>query len=144
MSGKEWLELNEFMEQTQYSKSQIAKLVKSKEIEAKNVKGELYLRVVATPPIPSGEGQMFQESIQKILEIHSKLTIAKDEVISAYKSENEFLKNTIASMQETYKQEKQLIEFLRQELEKNREEIEAMKRKYRLMWDKVSKNESSK
>lgn len=144
MSGKEWLELNEFMEQTQYSKSQIAKLVKSKEIEAKNVKGELYLRVVATPPVPSGEGQMFQESIQKILEIHSKLTIAKDEVISAYKSENEFLKNTIASMQETYKQEKQLIEFLRQELEKNREEIEAMKRKYRLMWDKVSKNESSK
>ncbi|RDU70346.1 DUF3972 domain-containing protein [Helicobacter brantae] len=144
MSGKEWLELNEFIEQTQYSKSQIAKLVKSKEIEAKNVKGELYLRVVATPPVPSGEEQMFQESIQKILEIHSKLTIAKDEVISAYKSENEFLKNTIASMQETYKQEKQLIEFLRQELEKNREEIEAMKRKYRLMWDKVSKNESSK
>ena len=143
MSGKEWLELNEFIEQTQYSKSQIAKLVKSKEIEAKNIKGELYLRV-ATPPVPSGEGQMLQESIQKILEIHSKLTIAKDEVISAYKSENEFLKNTIASMQETYKQEKLLIEFLRQELEKNREEIESMKKKYRLMWDKVSKNESSK
>lgn len=142
--SKEWLELNEFIEQTQYSKSQIAKLVKSKEIEAKNVKGELYLRVVANPPVPSGEGQMLQESIQKILEIHSKLTIAKDEVISAYKSENEFLKNTIASMQETYKQEKLLIEFLRQELEKNREEIESMKKKYRLMWDKVSKNESSK
>lgn len=143
MSEKDWVALNEFMTETQYSKSQIAKLVKNKELEAKNIKGELYLRV-ATPPVPSGEGQMFQESIQKILEIHSKLTVAKDEVISAYKSENEFLKNTIASMQETYKQEKQLIEFLTQELEKNREEIESIKRKYRLMWDKVSKNESPK
>lgn len=143
MSEGNWLALDEFMNETQYTKSQIAKLVKSKEVEAKNIKGELYLRVV-TPPVIHSEGQVFQESIQKILEIHSKLTVAKDEVISAYKNENDFLKNTIASMQETYKQEKQLIEFLRQELEKNREEIESIKKKYRLMWDKVSKNESSK
>lgn len=143
MSEGNWLALDEFMNETQYTKSQIAKLVKSKEVEAKNIKGELYLRVV-TPPAIHSEGQVFQESIQKILEIHSKLTVAKDEVISAYKNENDFLKNTIASMQETYKQEKQLIEFLRQELEKNREEIESIKKKYRLMWDKVSKNESPK
>lgn len=143
MSEKNWLTLDEFIGQTQYTKSQIAKLVKTKEVEAKNIKGELFLRM-ATPPALSNEGQMFQESIQKILEIHSKLTIAKDEVICAYKNENEFLKATIASMQETYKQEKQLIEFLRQELEKNREEIESIKKKYRLMWDKVSKNESPK
>ena len=71
--------------------------------------------------------------------MHAKLTLAKDETIANLKNENEFLKNTITAMQETYLEEKKLIEFLRNELERNAEEIQALQKKYRLMWEKVGK-----
>ena len=41
-------------------------------------------------------------------------------------------------MQEVYDDDKKTMETLRQELEHAREEVEFMKRKYRLMWGKVS------
>lgn len=129
-----WLALNDFIQQTSYSKAQIAQGVKSKQIEAKNIKGELYLRKVNIP-----DNDLFQESIAHILDMHSKLTLAKDETITHLKNENEFLKNTIMAMQETYLEEKKLIEFLRNELERNAQEIEALQKKYRLMWEKVGK-----
>lgn len=129
-----WLTLNDFMQETSYSKTQIAQGVKNKQIEAKNIKGELYLR-----KIQSFENQALTESIAHILDMHSKLTMAKDETIAHLKNENEFLKNTIVAMQETYLEEKKLIEFLRGELEKNAQEIQALQKKYRLMWDKVGK-----
>lgn len=129
-----WLALSEFMQETSYSKSQIAQGVKNKQIEAKNIKGELYLRRIAP-----AENEAFADSISHILDMHAKLTLAKDETIANLKNENEFLKNTITAMQETYLKEKKLIEFLRNELERNAEEIQALQKKYRLMWEKVGK-----
>ena len=41
-------------------------------------------------------------------------------------------------MQEVYDDDKKTMETLRSELERSREEIEFMKRKYRLMWGKVA------
>lgn len=129
-----WLALSDFIKETSFSKSQIAQGVKNKQIQAKNIKGVLYLR-----KIQNSENEIFQESIARILDMHSKLTLAKDETIANLKNENEFLKNTIMAMQETYLEEKKLIEFLRNELERNAQEIEALQKKYRLMWEKVSK-----
>ena len=62
---------------------------------------------------------------------------AKDETISAFKSENSFLKEALISMQEVYDDDKKTIDVMREELKSAREELEFMKRKYRLMWGKV-------
>ena len=41
-------------------------------------------------------------------------------------------------MQEIYDDDKKTIEILRQQLQKTQEEVEFVKRKYKLMWGKVS------
>ena len=41
-------------------------------------------------------------------------------------------------MQEVYDDDKKTIDIMREELKNAREELEFMKRKYRLMWGKVS------
>ncbi|PAF47395.1 hypothetical protein BKH46_04540 [Helicobacter sp. 12S02634-8] len=79
-----------------------------------------------------------EKTINTILGLHDKVIAAKDETISAFKNENVFLKDALISMQEVYEDDKKLIETMRSELQYAREEIEFMKRKYRLMWGKVS------
>lgn len=79
-----------------------------------------------------------EKTISTILGLHDKVIAAKDETISAFKNENTFLKDALISMQEVYDDDKKTMETLRAELERSREEIEFMKRKYRLMWGKVA------
>lgn len=144
----EWQDLNSFLEDTSYTKAQIARLVKSGEVEAKNIGGELFLRhkenlpSLASPLLQIQEkrepSMMMQDVLQKVLEIHSKFALAKDEVIASYKNENEFLKSTILSMQEAYMQDKKMLEYLREEIQKSKRELESMQKKYKLMWDRAS------
>lgn len=144
----EWQDLDSFLEDTSYTKAQIARLVKSGEIEAKNINGELFLRHKENLPsfLSPLEIQqkrepvvVMQDVLQKVLEIHSKFALAKDEVIAGYKNENEFLKATILSMQEVYMQDKKMLEYLREEIQKSKGELEMMQKKYKLMWDRASK-----
>lgn len=79
-----------------------------------------------------------EKTISTILSLHEKVIAGKDETISAYKNENSFLKEALVSMQEVYDDDKKTMETLRSELERAREENEFMKRKYRLMWGRVS------
>ncbi|WP_258864255.1 MULTISPECIES: DUF3972 domain-containing protein [unclassified Helicobacter] len=79
-----------------------------------------------------------EKTISTILSLHEKVVAGKDETISAYKNENSFLKEALVSMQEVYDDDKKTMETLRSELERAREENEFMKRKYRLMWGRVS------
>lgn len=85
-----------------------------------------------------------ERTISTILGLHDKVVAAKDETISAFKNENSFLKDALISMQEVYDDDKKTMETLRNELERSREEVEFMKRKYRLMWGKVSNMTESK
>lgn len=79
-----------------------------------------------------------EKTIATILSLHDKVIASKDETISAFKNENAFLKDALVSMQEVYDDDKKTMEVLRAELQSAREEVEFMKRKYRLMWGKVS------
>lgn len=143
----EWQDLDSFLEDTSYTKAQIARLVKSGELEAKNIKGELFLRhkenlpSLVSPILQLQEKRepsaTMQDVLQKVLEIHSRFALAKDEAIAAYKSENEFLKATILSMQEAYLQDKKMLEYLREEIVKSKQELESMQKKYQLMWNRA-------
>ncbi|WP_051420490.1 DUF3972 domain-containing protein [Helicobacter pametensis] len=146
----QWQDLESFIADTSYTKAQIARLVKSGEIEVKNEEGMLYLRHRESLPsiatqmevTPSKDPSlMMQEVLQKVLDIHSKFALAKDEMIASLKSENEFLKSTILAMQEAYMQDKQMLDFLRQEVQASKQELEEMKKKYKLMWDRVRQSQ---
>lgn len=79
-----------------------------------------------------------EKTINTILGLHDKVVAAKDETISAFKNENNFLKDALISTQEVYEEDKKTIDIMRNELLSAREEIEFMKKKYRLMWGKVT------
>jgi len=81
------------------------------------VKGGEILKV----DMERGEGiQFVEKTIGTILNMHEKVMDAKDETLQTLKNENSFLKDALLS-----------------ELNATREELEFMKRKYRLMWGKV-------
>lgn len=79
-----------------------------------------------------------EKTIGTILSLHKKVIESKDETISAVKNENGFLKETLMSLQEVYDDDKKTLGVVRNELAKAREEIEFMKRKYKLMWGRVA------
>ena len=78
-----------------------------------------------------------EKTIATILGLHDKVISSKDETISAFKSENSFLKEALVSMQEIYDDDKKTIELLREQLQKTQEEVDFVKRKYKLMWGRV-------
>ncbi|EDP8246944.1 DUF3972 domain-containing protein [Campylobacter jejuni] len=84
-------------------------------------------------------GESFVEkTIGTILNLHEKVLDAKDETLEALKNENKFLKDALYSMQELYDEDRKTIETLNNELKHAREEIEFLKRKYKLMWSKTA------
>ncbi|MCX2682800.1 DUF3972 domain-containing protein [Campylobacter sp. MIT 21-1685] len=83
-------------------------------------------------------GESFVEkTIGTILNLHEKVLDAKDETLEALKNENKFLKDALYSMQELYDEGRTTAETLNIELKHAREEIEFLKRKYKLMWNKT-------
>ncbi|MBZ7935548.1 MULTISPECIES: DUF3972 domain-containing protein [Campylobacter] len=84
-------------------------------------------------------GESFVEkTIGTILNLHEKVLDAKDETLEALKNENKFLKDALYSMQELYEEDRKTIETLNNELKHAREEVEFLKRKYKLMWSKTT------
>lgn len=84
-------------------------------------------------------GESFVEkTIGTILNLHEKVLDAKDETLEALKNENKFLKDALYSMQELYDADRKTIESLNTELKHAREEVEFLKRKYKLMWSKTT------
>ncbi|WP_300450832.1 DUF3972 domain-containing protein [Helicobacter mastomyrinus] len=149
-----WLELEEFVKLSGLSEEKITELInegslKSKTeeektfIDATSGVGALVKKVESNLVSADMNGKeldpvFVEKTISTILGLHDKVIAAKDETISAFKNENTFLKDALISMQEVYDDDKKTMETLRTELERSREEIEFMKRKYRLMWGKVA------
>ncbi len=87
--------------------------------------------------------EFVEKTIGTILSMHEKVLVAKDETVTSLKSENQFLKEALVSMQEIYDEDRKTIQVLNEQLRVAQEDLEHAKKKYRLMWNKVLENASS-
>jgi hypothetical protein len=83
------------------------------------------------------EPQFVEKTIGTIINLHEKVLDAKDETIAAVKVENEFLREALASLQELYDEDRKTIHTLQEQLKLSQQEVEFMRRKYKLMWNKT-------
>ena len=92
----------------------------------------------------SGAGLVGENFVEKtigtILTLHEKVLDAKDETLETLRNENKFLKEALISMQELYDEDRRTVEALTSQLKNSQEEVEFLKRKYKLMWNKAVEN----
>ncbi len=150
-----WLKIDEFLTITGLKIEQIKELINKGQINAKYIENILYVDSVSGTNAlvkstqndlvaKSGvDGDFFEQSIGTILSLHEKVVEAKDETIATIKGENQFLKDTLLNAKEKEADDKKMIDSLRQEIEIKRQELEAIQRKYKLMWGKMLNNQNS-
>lgn len=78
-----------------------------------------------------------EKTIGTIINLHEKVLTAKEETIDSIKNENMFLKEALDSLQELYDEDRRTIATLTEQLKLSQQEVEFMRRKYKLMWGKV-------
>jgi len=84
-----------------------------------------------------------EKTIGTIINLHEKVLNAKEETIESIKNENDFLKDALASLQELYEEDRNTISTLTEQLKLSQQEVEFMRRKYKLMWGKVIDDHAS-
>lgn len=150
---KTWLSIRAYAKLIDRDFDDVLELVDSGAVVSKEENGEIFIEADSQERLPGapvrggeilkvdmerGEGiQFVEKTIGTILNMHEKVMDAKDETLQTLKNENSFLKDALLSMQELYDEDRRTIETLTAELNAVREELEFMKRKYRLMWGKV-------
>ncbi|CRF48760.1 FIG00469551: hypothetical protein [Helicobacter heilmannii] len=158
---KTWIELDEFVAVSKLPKERVLALIQDQSIDSKHDAEKIWVDLHSAAQILAKRGSgkslvaakagyptllentptdpaYVEKTINTILNLHDKVVGAKDETIAAYKNENTLLKEALISMQEIYDEDKKTIALLQEELDRVREEVEFMKRKYRLMWGKVT------
>jgi hypothetical protein len=81
--------------------------------------------------------QFVEKTIGTIINLHEKVLDAKDETLAAVRVENEFLREALSSLQELYDEDRITIHTLQEQLKLSQQEVEFMRRKYKLMWNKA-------
>ena len=81
--------------------------------------------------------EFVEKTIGTIINLHEKVLDAKDETIEAVKVENIFLREALESLQELYDEDRKTIHTLQEQLKLSQQEVEFMRRKYKLMWNKA-------
>ncbi|MFA6138393.1 MAG: DUF3972 domain-containing protein [Sulfurimonas sp.] len=81
--------------------------------------------------------QFVEKTIGTIINLHEKVLDAKDETIVSVKNENAFLREALGSLQELYDEDRKTIATLTEQLKLSQQEVEFMRRKYKLMWNKA-------
>ncbi len=81
--------------------------------------------------------EFIEKTIGTIINLHEKVLDAKDETIEAVKVENAFLREALESLQELYDEDRKTIATLTEQLKLSQQEVEFMRRKYKLMWNKA-------
>jgi len=81
--------------------------------------------------------EFVEKTIGTIINLHEKVIDAKDETIISVKNENAFLREALGSLQELYEEDRNTIATLTEQLKLSQKEVEFMKRKYKLMWNKA-------
>jgi hypothetical protein len=143
---KTLLTLEEFSTITGKDKEEIILLCKERKLNCKKSDGVIYIEVENNNQLmPINEVEIVtsddiaKKTLATFLAMHEKILMSKDEIIEALKDENEFLKESIYSIQEVYEDAKVTIERLQKQLEIIQEELEFCRRKYKLMWGRVLK-----
>lgn len=155
---KTWLSVRAYAKLMNLEPEEVFAMIENRELKSKEEGGETYVQAESkqSPATvnPAGEAaqllrvdvengeqlpsvQFVEKTIGTILNMHEKVVDAKDETLEALKSENQFLKEALVSMQELYEEDRQTISALTEQLNMNQEELEFVKRKYKLMWGKV-------
>ncbi|MDE5602949.1 MAG: DUF3972 domain-containing protein [Helicobacter sp.] len=144
-----WIKIDEFAEATHLSKEKVLEMVANGELKGKQENGEFLVdantqalvrtsgNAVMVEQSENIDGDFVQKTIGTILSLHEKVVSSKEETISSVKSENQFLKDALFNTQEIYEDDKKTIAILREQLKAAQEEIEFLKRKYKMMWGKV-------
>ncbi|MBU0720843.1 DUF3972 domain-containing protein [bacterium] len=88
--------------------------------------------------------QFVEKTIGTIINLHEKVLDAKDETIVSVKNENTFLKEALSSLQELYDEDRKTIHTLQEQLKLSQQEVEFMRRKYKLMWNKAIEDHTDK
>lgn len=139
-----WLTIDEFCATTHLKRELVEKLVADDKLTHKTENEQILIQTEQTNHslvnIPQGDNAPIafaEKTIGTILNLHEKVIEAKDESICALKSENKFLKDALFSMQDLYDDDQKNAQFLREQLQRTQEELEMMKRKYKLMWGRA-------
>ena len=147
-----WITIQEYSELTGLSPDAIDDLMERGKLECKKENGKLYIdpsrgMQAIVPAEMNGLAeagtsvtvgpQFIEKTIGTIINLHEKVLDAKDETIESVRSENVFLKEALSSLQELYEEDRKTIDTLTTQLTHTQDEVEFMKRKYKLMWGKV-------
>ena len=147
-----WVKIEEFSTLANLTREKILEMVANGELKGKQENGEFMIdagsgtkAVVHTTGnavmVENHSGGVDSEFVEKtigtILSLHEKVMSAKEETILSVKSENQFLKDALFNTQEVYEDDKKTIALLREQLKVAQEEIEFLKRKYKMMWGKI-------
>ena len=148
----DWITIQEYSELTGLSPDAIDDLMERGKLECKKEQGKIYIdpsrgmqaivptqmhEIESTETSINVAPQFIEKTIGTIINLHEKVLDAKDETIESVRNENLFLKEALASLQELYEEDRKTIETLTKQLNHAQDEVEFMKRKYKLMWGKV-------
>ena len=145
-----WLTIEEFCKLSGKTKAEVIQACREKILRCKKSEDAIYIEIesLANAIVPVEELKVInknddiaERTIGMLLTLHEKVLMSKDETIEALKEENEFLKNSIYSIQEVYEDSQETIRRLQKQLEICQSELQFCKRKYKLMWGKVLKKE---
>ena len=81
-----------------------------------------------------------KQSFEAVLQLHEEILWAKEERILSLKEENAFLKESLYAVQNIYDEDKTTIKLLGEQLKQSQEELEFIKRKYKMMCNKAVGN----
>ncbi len=87
--------------------------------------------------------EFVEKTIGTIINLHEKVLDSKDETIESIKNENKFLKDALESLQELYEEDRKTIHTLQEQLKLSQQEVEFMRRKYKMMWNKTIEDHTS-
>lgn len=149
-----YLEIDEFCKLVHLDREVIENMIEKGTLNSKEENGVIYIEAsqgtmsiipvdmqVQTAQSSVLPGESFVEkTIGTILNLHEKVLDAKDETLNSLRSENQFLKDAICSMQELYDEDRKTVETLTNQLKISQQEVEFLKRKYKLMWNKAVDN----
>jgi hypothetical protein len=148
-----WMTNDEYKELTGLELSAIDDLVERGKLTAKEEDGVRYIDpskgIGDVVPIQLKElsdrntqemvvqPEFVEKTIGTVINLHEKVLDSKDETLAAVRVENDFLREALSSLQELYDEDRKTIATLTEQLKLSQEEVEFMRRKYKLMWNKA-------
>ncbi len=148
-----WLEFDEFCKLVDLDKDVVEDMIKREVLTTKKENDILYIEaskgavavmpkeseIISANALPVGS-EFVEKTIGTILQLHKEVLDGKDETLEALKSENNFLKEALLSMQTLYDEDRKTVDNLNEQLKTTQKELEFCRRKYKMMWNKAIEN----